>query len=125
MKFNRPALLAFSAALFAAATLAIAALWQILETDRAIEAKKALHKTQAEIESSRAQLDEATKRLDESVDTAEQETKKLNDAVKKSRQYQEAQRKLTNRSVGLVNALAAASMLKPAMTEYYLTEGKW
>ena len=125
MKLKRTTWLAFGAACVAAIVLGIVARWHSLEAERAQAAEKTLRATQAELESSRATLEKARQQLDESVAVAEREADTLNAAVKNSKQYQETQRQQSTRATGLVNALTAAAGIKTAMTEYYMTEGKW
>ena len=107
-----------SALIVAAIAFVFAARWFSLEADRAAATQEALQRTQSEVEVSRA-------KLEETMTTAQAKAQELNDAVKNSEQYQENQRVQAGRAVGLANGLMAAANMKTAMTEFYLTEGKW
>src|SRR5258708_39100634 len=63
--------------------------------------------------------------LDTSVRQAQEQTTALNDAVKGSQQYERDQRRGALRKQDLASGLAAAAGMRTAMTEYYMSQGKW
>lgn len=118
MKFNRWTLVACLAALVAALALAVTARWNKREAERVAFQRQGLQQTHSELERTRAELEH-------SVTQAQEKTQELNDAVAKSKQYQEEQRAQATRVVGLANAMIAAAAFKPAVAEFYMSEGKW
>jgi TolA-binding protein len=129
MKSNRWIFIACAAVLLAAIALGSGALWNKREADRLGVEKQAMQQVHSDLEKSRAELAN-------SVTKAEEKTQELNDAVAKSQQYQEEQRARATReqeehrvqaarTVGLANAMIAAAAFKPAVAEFYQTEGKW
>jgi hypothetical protein len=125
MKLSRSTILIFCIAFVAAIALGVTARWQRFEAARLADEESSLRETRTELELTRAEVDKTRAELERSVDEAQNETQELKAAIKSSQKYQETQRTQVARTVGLANALTAAASIKTAMTEYFLTEGKW
>jgi hypothetical protein len=102
----------------AAISLGVSSWMSKRETDRLAEQKLALQQAQVELQDTQVELQK-------SVQQAEAQKRALDDAVKGSQQYQQQQRSRAARARGLVGGLQAAADVKVAMTESFLTEGKW
>jgi Pilin (bacterial filament) len=122
MNFNRWTLVACGAVLLAVAALGLAAHWNAREADRVASERAALQRTHSELES---KLDEARIEAERAAAEAQEKTHELNDAIAKSKKYQGEQRIQSLRVVGLANGIMAASPFKPAVAEFFLSEGKW
>jgi hypothetical protein len=107
-----------SVLLVAAISFGVAAWISKREMDRLEEQKLALQQTQVELHDTQVELNK-------SVQQAREQTRELDDAVKDSKQYQQEQRNRAAQARGLVGGLQAAAGVKVAMTEFFLTEGKW
>jgi hypothetical protein len=122
MNFNRWTLVACGTVLVAAAALGLTAQWNAREADRAASERTALKRTHSELDS---KLAKSRDEVERSVAEAQEKTQELNDAINQSKQYQEDQRTQSLRVVGLANGMMAASPFKPALAEFFLSEGKW
>jgi hypothetical protein len=109
---------AIALAFLAALALGIAAWRYNVSAERLAEERRSL-------EALRADIKERQASLSDSLQQAQQQTEALNAAVEKSENYQQEQRTLASRGVTLANALNTAQSMKVAITEFYLTEGKW
>lgn len=83
------------------------------------------HQQSAELRRRNAELEETKQALDQSTQQAREQTQALNDAVKNSEQYQQEQKARSRRIRLLSNGLNAASSVKVAMAEAYMTNMKW
>jgi hypothetical protein len=72
-----------------------------------------------------AELQQTKLALDESTQQARDQTQALNDAVKNSEQYQQAQKTQSRRVTLLMNGLNAMNSVKVAVAESYMTYLKW
>jgi len=63
--------------------------------------------------------------LEQSVKNAREQTEALNDAVKGSKQYEEQQKQRALRAKQFIDGLHAAASVKVAVTEYFMSEGRW
>jgi type IV pilus assembly protein PilA len=118
MTANRWLVIGTSVLFAAAISFGVAAWISKREADRLAEQNLALQQTQVELHDTQVELNK-------SVQQAREQTRALDDAVKDSKQYQQEQRNRAARAHGLVGGLQAAAGVKVAMTEFFLTEGKW
>lgn len=83
------------------------------------------HQQSAALKKQNLELQETKQALDQSMQQARDQAKELNDAVKNSEQYQQEQKARSKRVSILTRGLNAASSVKVAMAEAYMTNLKW
>jgi exonuclease VII large subunit len=80
---------------------------------------------QQTFEAAKAALDRSQEQLNKTAEEADQQTRALRDAVDKSERYQKEQLEKSTRGRNVANGMVAASSVKVALNEFYLTEGRW
>ena len=83
------------------------------------------HQQSTALKANIEELKQTREAFDQSVQQARNQAQALNDAVKNGEQHQREQMLRARRAASLVNGLNAASSVKTAMAESYMTNMKW
>ena len=105
-------------AFVAAVILGVAAWIAHRESVRLNAENAALAETKGKLADTRNALEQTVKRANDQTDA-------LQGAIKDSKDYQQEQKRRARRAKDLGDGLAAAAAIRTAMTEYFMTEGRW
>jgi hypothetical protein len=109
----------------AAAALGVSAWLLSRQVGELTSATSDAQKAKAALAEEQARLEQTASQLSESARQAQQRASALQESIDDSRRYEQESLQRANRIRELSNGLGAASSVKVAMAEYFMTMGKW